>query len=157
MSPRTVAPESHLDLTALRELANLSAKSAISRHSRKVLIRTIYSKAAVALVGLAAAGWLFWMWSGTEAMQITFYSALVAVLVAIYWGVQYAILTGRLIISNSGHIDIGHGGSPLKKPEPPQSDDAADEATDVENTKPLGAAPAEPVDVASPADDVASV
>ena len=56
MSPRTVAPEKRIDLSALRELANLSAQSAISRYSRKVLISSMYAKLMVAGVALAAGG-----------------------------------------------------------------------------------------------------
>jgi hypothetical protein len=106
MTPRTVAPEKNVNLSALRELANLSAQSALGRHSRQVLVHTMYSKLLVAIVALAAGGALLWMWRSLGAMQTTFYAALVALLVAIYWGVEYALLTGRLIISKSGHIDI---------------------------------------------------
>ena len=123
MSPRTVAPENRIDLSALRELANLSAHSAISRHSRQVLIHTMYSKLAVAAVALVVGGVLLWMWKSPGALQMTFYSALVALLVAIYWGVEYALLTGRLIISKSGHIDIDWNASPVGQAatQPPRS------------------------------------
>ena len=36
LSPRSAAPEKHIDLSAMRELANLSARTAISRHSRRL-------------------------------------------------------------------------------------------------------------------------
>jgi len=103
--PRAAAPENRVDLSALRELANLSARSAISRHSRHILVGTMYSKLLVAAVALFAGAGLLWMWSAFGARQMTFYAALVALLVAIYWGVEYALLTGRFVISKSGHID----------------------------------------------------
>ena len=65
----------------------------------------MYSKLLVAAVALVAGAALLWMWSEFGARQMTFYAALVALLVAIYWGVEYALLTGRFIISKSGHID----------------------------------------------------
>jgi hypothetical protein len=112
--PRTAAPKKHIDLSALRELANLSAHSAISQHARRVLIRTIRSKLTVAAVALFSGGALWWMWNFCGAGKMTFYSALLALLVTIYWGVEYALLTGRLIIRKSGHIDwnyTSHGES----------------------------------------------
>ncbi len=105
--PRAKPPENRTDMSAFRELANLSARSAIGHHARKVLIHTIYSKLAVAGVGLFAGVLLLWLWMRYGVWEMTFYSALAAILVAIYWGVQYALLTGRLIIDKSGSIDLG--------------------------------------------------
>jgi hypothetical protein len=106
IQPRSAAPETHNDLSALRELANLSAHSALNHHSRQLLVYTMRSKLTVAIVALAAGGAMFWMWKGASSAQMTYYAGLIAVLVAVYWGVQYALLSGRLTISRSGHIDI---------------------------------------------------
>ncbi len=106
LAPRAVAPETSTDITALRELANLTAKSAIGQHSRGVLISRMRSKLIVAVVGLITGIALLWMWKTLSTSQMAFYSSLMALLVTIYWGVEYALLTGRLIISKSGHIDI---------------------------------------------------
>ncbi len=106
MSPRTVAPEKRTDLSALRELANYSARSAISRHSQNILINTMHSKLVMALLALAACGGLFWMWMRYGAVESTLYYSLVAMLVAIYFSVQYALLTGRLCIDKSGNLNI---------------------------------------------------
>jgi hypothetical protein len=103
--PRAAAPERKIDLSALRELANLSADAAINQHSRRVLIRTMVSKLLVSVVALLAGGGLLWMWKLPGAQQLTFYSGLLALLIAIYWGIEYALLTGRVIISKSGAID----------------------------------------------------
>jgi hypothetical protein len=105
LPPRAAAPEKKIDLSALRELANLSADAAINKHSRRVLVQTMVSKLVVAVVAMLAGGGLLWMWKLAGAEQLTFYSGLLALLIAIYWGVQYALLTGRLIISKSGSID----------------------------------------------------
>ncbi len=70
-----------------------------------MLVDTMYSKLAMAGVALGSSIALFWFWTTSRGLELTFYTALVAVLVALYWGVEYALLTGKLIISK-GHIDI---------------------------------------------------
>jgi hypothetical protein len=152
-SPRTVAPERQVNMSALRELANLSAHSAISQHTQRVLIRTMRSKLIVAAVALLASGGLWWMWSFFGAREMTYYSALVAILVAIYWGVEYALLTGRLIISKSGHIDwnlTSHG----KSKSPPVEEGA--EKTPAELPGPSAAAGAESASIDLSSDNSAA-
>jgi hypothetical protein len=127
ISPRTMAPEKRIDLSALRELANLSAQSAISRHSRQVLIGSMYSKLTVAIVALVTGAALLWMWKALDVTEMAYYSALVALLVAVYWGMEYALLSGRLTISKSGHIEIDWNKSPQRKvAAPPAADEAAE-------------------------------
>ena len=57
---------------------------------------------------------------------MTLYYSLGALLVAIYFGMQYALLTGRLRINEQGHINIAWSpfadGMPAT---PPKEDDAA--------------------------------
>ena len=105
MPPRKSVPEKDINLSALRELANLSAHSAISRYTHRTLTSSMYSKLLVVVVSLASTGVLLWMWRTMSGRQITFYSALIALLVAIYWGVQYALVSGRLMINKSGRIE----------------------------------------------------
>jgi hypothetical protein len=106
ITPRTVAPENRGDLSAFRELANLSAKNALGRYSRKMLIKTMNSKLLVAVTSLTAGIALLWLWYSHGAVSALFFMGLLALLIAIYWGVEYALITGRLIISKSGHIDV---------------------------------------------------
>ena len=73
-------------MEALRELANISANSAINQHARRTLIRTMYGKLVLAGVALAAAIGLFWMWKRYGACEITLYSSLLAVAVAFFSG-----------------------------------------------------------------------
>jgi hypothetical protein len=101
--PHAAAPERNVNLSAMRELANFSAHSAIDRHARRALVSTMYSKLLVAAVALAACGGLSWMWMRSTPGDVTFYAALLALLVAAYWGVHYALLTGRLIFDKPGH------------------------------------------------------
>jgi chemotaxis protein histidine kinase CheA len=155
MSRRSAAPESRVDLSALRELANFSARSAVSRHSRKLLINTMRSKLVMAIMALAAGGGLFWMWQRYGAVEMTLYYSLAAVLVAVYFGVQYALLTGRLRINELGHINIAWDSFTGGKPATPAVED--DTAEDSPETVAVDAPPAAatPAD-AHPADAVPS-
>lgn len=89
LSPRAVAPEKFADLTAMREVANVSALSAIDRHARRVRRRVLARRVALVLLSFAAAaglGWTWWQQAGPGAAR--FAAAMVCVVVAIYWGLQ---------------------------------------------------------------------
>jgi hypothetical protein len=116
MLPRAVAPEKLVDLSALRELANLSAENALGRHARRKLVHSIYSKLLVAVVALMSGLALLSLWSSFGQGAITFYAGIVALLAAAFWGVEYAVLTGRLIVNKAGHIDWNN--REFKKPDP---------------------------------------
>lgn len=91
LSPRAVAPEKFVDLTAMRELANLSAQNAIDHHSRKVLRRVVLTKLIVSLMGLVAGGALLWTWRNASS-QLAFSAAMASFVVALFWGIQYYVL-----------------------------------------------------------------
>jgi len=117
LSPRAVAPEKQAGLSAMRELANLSAKSAIDRHSRQKLLAVQRAKLAVTIAGAGVGGILIWLWWAKDAGPVTAYAALVAFLVAGFWGIQYAMATGRLIINRSGHIELNGKGKTAEQQE----------------------------------------
>ena len=105
LQPHTVAPEKLADITLLRDLANYSAQTALGVYDRRLMTRAMYSKLAVAVVGGAAgigllAAWRFWYTN-----SLTFYTAIVSLLVAVVWGVQYVLLTARLLVSGTDTID----------------------------------------------------
>jgi len=114
MSPRAAAPEKTIDLSAMRELANFSAHRAIDRHSRGNLKRAGMNKLLVTLFSLAAGGAMLWIWRYKSPTDLAFYAAMVSFLASVCWGMQYALLTGRLIISRSGRLYL-----------PPKPDDDA--------------------------------
>ena len=99
--PRSTAREKHFDLSALRELANQSANSAIDRHARGKLIAKMYSKLMLAIASLVAGTWLLWIWHRSNG-NTWFYWSVAAFMAAAFWGVQYAMVTGRLIVAKSG-------------------------------------------------------
>lgn len=102
--PKSAAPEDWSHLAAMRELANLSARNALDRHGRNMLRRAIRSKLAVVLLALLAGSTLVALWWRLGAGDFAYHAALVCYLVAVVWGIQYAVLTGRLMVSRSGHL-----------------------------------------------------
>ncbi|MEN6450021.1 MAG: hypothetical protein ABFC96_05990, partial [Thermoguttaceae bacterium] len=100
--PRATAPENRVDLSALRELANLSAHSALARHARRLMVSRMNSKLLVAGVAFASSVGLYWM-SRVLTWKVTYYAAMASLLIGVYWGMHYLLLTGRLIIK-SGHV-----------------------------------------------------
>ena len=128
--PRT--PPKHIELSAFRELANMSARHAIQQHSRRTLVRAMHGKLTVTFVAFVASIGLFWLWRQFGACKLTFCSSLLATVVAIFWGLEYAILTGRVIVGRSGHIRIGRKGSssPGTSAGSPARDGAAENSTD---------------------------
>jgi len=113
-----VAPETLADLRAMRELANLSAQSALNRHTRQTLKRTIRSKLMVALVAVVACACLGWTWHAYGQHDATLAAAGLSLLVACYWTVQYAVLTGRLSITRTGHLDWNRNEAAAVEPIP---------------------------------------
>lgn len=105
-----VAPETLADLRTMRELANLSAHSALDRHSRQMLNEAIRSKLMVAALAVAACLSLGWIWFAFGRHGATLAAAGLSLLVACYWTVQYAVLTGRLNITRTGHLDWNRKG-----------------------------------------------
>ena len=101
MSPRAVAPEKTLDLSAMRALANDTAQSAIDRHSRQQTVSAIRSKLLVTILGLATGSFTMWIWWAKEAPTGVFYAALAALVVAGFWGIQYLVLAGLLFVRTS--------------------------------------------------------
>ena len=84
----------------------MSARNAIHQHSRRTLVRAMYSKLTVMFVALIAGVGLFWMWKEFGACKLTLWASLAAIVVALFWGLEYALLTGRLMVNKKGHINI---------------------------------------------------
>ncbi|HEY4759609.1 MAG TPA: hypothetical protein VIH42_03420, partial [Thermoguttaceae bacterium] len=105
LSPRTVAPEKKVDLTLLRDLANYSAKSALGTHARQQMTNIMYSKLTVALMGGITGIGLMWLWSTWDKGNLTYYSALLAFLAAVIWGIQYLLVTLKLIANGSDKLE----------------------------------------------------
>jgi hypothetical protein len=101
MAPRAVAPERHVNLSAMRELANWSAHSAIDRHARRQVRMATWGKVLTTTVGVGVGAVLLGIWWTNQTGELTFYAALVSLLVALLWGLQCARLTGRKMLHKS--------------------------------------------------------
>jgi len=80
----------------MRELANFSAQTAIDKHSRKKLTRTVTSKLIVSLVGLLVAVCLICLWWTNTPGRPALYAAGVSLVVALLWGLQSFLLRRRM-------------------------------------------------------------
>jgi hypothetical protein len=93
-SPRRVrSPENWNDISAMRELANLSARDAIDAYSAKRLIFLACGKLMVAIVAAMAAALLFTMTSSPG--QLIYVSTGLACFIAAWWGIQSVLLWRR--------------------------------------------------------------
>jgi hypothetical protein len=88
-------------MTALREVANVAARTAIARHGRRQLLRLSSAKLPVMMLAAVCGAAMIGMCWFFRASEVTFYGGLVILFVALVWGAQYAILTGRLLVGKS--------------------------------------------------------
>ncbi len=117
VSRRAVAPENPAGLSAMRELANLSATNAIDRHGRQKLIRATRAKAATVVAGVGVGAVLMWFWWAMGAGLFVLGAAVVSFLVSAFWGIQYVIAIGRLILNATGNLG--------RRTDGPESEDEA--------------------------------
>ncbi len=104
ISPRAVAPEKHAGLSAMRELANMSAHIAISHYARRQTKISKQTKLLIAIVGLVGGVILTAMWWRMGTGNLTFYAAMVSFVVALFWGIQYVTLTFDMIRRKSDEL-----------------------------------------------------
>lgn len=120
LSPRTQAPETQMGLGTLRDLANYSAQSALGTHARQKMIHAMYAKFIVsAFSGLAGLGMLF-VWKMWCTGMVTFYAAMACFVVTVAWGIQYVMLTLRLLANAPG--------SDIPKLSPQSADEAGNDS-----------------------------
>ena len=162
MAPRAVAPEKRVSLAAMRELANLSARTAVDRHARDQLNRSRQGKLTVAAVALFTGFVLIGMWFWFNAINLTFYSGLAAIIVSLIWFIRYAFQTGRLKVNEAGHLDWHSNPEPLQVEgddpgdQTANTDNVADSATDNNLAQPSGEneAPQKPGDFSTFEQDI---
>jgi hypothetical protein len=96
MAPRAVAPETQIDMKAMRQLANLSAKTALHKSESKQLSGSTRAKLLVTTVALGVGGSLSAMRLLPGAPPLTIYGSVAAFSVAALWGVSYLTLLSRV-------------------------------------------------------------
>ena len=89
LAPRASAPERATNFSAMRALANLSAHTAINKHTDKKQAADQRSRLLVATVGLACGGFLSVMWMQTGCTDnVLLNAAAVSFIVALFWLVR---------------------------------------------------------------------
>ncbi len=92
--PRALAPELTADFSAMRALANNTARHALDTHRRGRQVRSTRGKLVVAAIALALSFTLLWL--STSGSSLVLWSAVTSLLVSVYWGGRYLLLTRRL-------------------------------------------------------------
>ena len=121
MTPRAPAPE-RTGFAAMRELANVSARAAVDQHARRQMLSISRSKLVVAVMASLASAILFWLWTTYLPIGATVLAAATSFAIAILWGLQYAVVTGRLLIGQNGRISL-----PRVNKRPDQAAEPSDE------------------------------
>ncbi|MGW8257260.1 MAG: hypothetical protein ACWGMZ_07240, partial [Thermoguttaceae bacterium] len=116
IAPRSQAPENKADLRLLRNLANYQAQTALGTFARYQMTRAMYSKMAVAIIGGCVGMGLLMIWQNWYNNNVIFYAALLAFLVAVFWGIQYVFLTIRLLTNESVQSEADHVSEHVHKP-----------------------------------------
>ncbi len=111
MAPRAVAAEKLVDLQAMRQLANLSAKTALHKHESKRLSGNTRAKLLVTSISVVAGASLMVIYLLPGAPQIAIHGAVASLAVALLWGVRYVSLTSRVagerLAYMNRHINAG--------------------------------------------------
>ena len=100
---RTIAPERPCDLAAMRELANASAKAHLAQYARDERRSMLQTKLSVLIVSLVSAVFLLWI---SPRGSTPWCGGIVSLLVAGFWGLQIAVITGKLTIDAQGGLLI---------------------------------------------------
>ncbi len=121
VSPRAVerkvrgpAPE-RSGFTAMRELANISARSAVDHHVRRQMVGISRSKLAVVLTASLAGLVLLWLWNTYAPIGVTLLAATTSFMIAVLWATQYAVVTGRLLVGKNGCLTIKRHDEPTAR------------------------------------------
>jgi len=106
--PRAQAPEQAGKLEAMREVANMSARSAINTHTRMRGGKASHLRLAVALIAMVVGGVLQWISSTTNPGfgQV----GLAIIVLGIFWGCQ-AMPISRACLSDTQRPDAGIAGA----------------------------------------------
>ncbi|MDZ7620066.1 MAG: hypothetical protein U1E05_23945 [Patescibacteria group bacterium] len=127
MKPRGPAPE-RTGFAAMRELANVSARAAVDQHARRQMVSIGRSKLAVTGTAGVTSALLFWLWATYLPIGVTLVGAITSFAIAVLWGLQYAVVTGRLLVSQTGRIRFSRGDSAPNTPATPTDESPMDES-----------------------------
>ena len=89
----------------MRELASASAHSAIDLHARRKHRESIREKLLFTIIALVCGVGLIGAWAKFGASNVSYYVGLISLLAGVVWAVRYAVLSGRMIVSQSGGLN----------------------------------------------------
>lgn len=92
---RRASVELPQDITAMRELANLSAQAALARHYRRQQQYAFGTKIGIFLIALTAGA--FGLLQHVPHDGMFFYASLASLLIAVVWGVQLTLIVLRIL------------------------------------------------------------
>lgn len=105
----TRAPENRGDLSSMRELANMNARSALGTHSRRGLVQTMQRKflmiLVVAMISCVAAA------MSSSVFSVLYGGAVVTMVMAALWSRQFFRLAGELV-PQARPSETGHESQP---------------------------------------------
>lgn len=90
-----VAPPEQSSLAAMRDLANMSTRGALARHTLNQKVNSVQLKLIFGVAALVASLVLLWF-SQTSGNTFAYVGSVASMLIAIYFGVRYLMLTGQL-------------------------------------------------------------
>ena len=97
-------PEKKIDMAAMRQVANLSASSALHKHESTQLTVSTRTKLMVTVVSLVVGVALLAISQFRGAPGMTLFGAAAAFCVATLWGINYLGLTSRLLGARVAHL-----------------------------------------------------
>ena len=102
MPTRAAIRETQVQIRALRELANASARSAIVRHTRRKMLLATCDNLLVAVVGLLSGAAMLWFHRSPGTSDVTCCAAVAGLVVAVLWGTRFANAVQELIADRLG-------------------------------------------------------
>jgi len=103
---RVLPPEKLTGLSAMREVANISAQAALSQHARRMLASNRRFKLLASTLSATCGIALLWLWGWHNGPLATLLVGLVCLTAGLVWVTQYAVLTGRLVLHRHGQSNV---------------------------------------------------
>ena len=107
--PRGPAPE-QTGFAAMRELANVSARTAVEQSVRRRMRSMSRSKLVVAAAAGLMGLFLLLLWTTYAPFTVTLFAATTSFAVALLWTLQYAMVVGRALLGQDSLLRVGRSG-----------------------------------------------
>ncbi len=135
-TPRGPAPEKPDAMAAMREVANISAQSAIARHGRGLLRQRSRGKLWIAAASLLTAAMLMAAWQYFGSADSLLYAGVLSLVGGAAWALQYAILAVRIVMNKQPKKPPTAPESATPPLDEPPEENRLERATEVATTPP---------------------